>query len=63
MFIADPGNKFFLSNYLKTVNTNLADVQIVQMNSNDLQANFLHNRLQVVLTWAGEYSPCLDKLL
>jgi NitT/TauT family transport system substrate-binding protein len=50
MFNADLGNKFFLSTYLKTVNTSMADVQIVQMKAEDLKANFIHNRLDAILT-------------
>jgi NitT/TauT family transport system substrate-binding protein len=50
VFVSDHANRFFLSTYLKTVNTDLADVRVVQMNTNDLEANFLHDRLQVVLT-------------
>jgi ABC-type nitrate/sulfonate/bicarbonate transport system substrate-binding protein len=50
VFVNEVGNRFFLSNYLKTVNTDLADVRLVQMTINELEANFLNDRLQVVLT-------------
>jgi NitT/TauT family transport system substrate-binding protein len=50
VFVPDHANSFFLSTYLKTVNTDLADVRLVQMNPKDLQANFLNDRLEVILT-------------
>jgi NitT/TauT family transport system substrate-binding protein len=50
MFVSDHANRFFLSSFLKTVNTDIADVRLVQINTEDLEANFLHNRLQVILT-------------
>jgi NitT/TauT family transport system substrate-binding protein len=46
----DSTNDFLLSSYLKTVNTELADVRLVAMNPDELEANFIHNRLQAVLT-------------
>jgi NitT/TauT family transport system substrate-binding protein len=49
IFLSDPSNNFLLSTYLKTVNTDLADVRLVEMSTKDLETNFRHNRLQVVL--------------
>jgi NitT/TauT family transport system substrate-binding protein len=50
MFLIDPSNKYLLSTYLKTVNTSLADVRLVTMNSHDeLESNFIRDQLSVVL--------------
>jgi ABC-type nitrate/sulfonate/bicarbonate transport system substrate-binding protein len=49
IFVADHGNRFFLSSYLNTVNTALADVRLIEMSPRDLEANFIHNRVQGVL--------------
>ncbi len=50
VFLTDFANLFLLSTYLKTVNTTLDDVRIVEMNPDELEANFEHNRLSVILT-------------
>jgi ABC-type nitrate/sulfonate/bicarbonate transport system substrate-binding protein len=50
IFLADYANAFLLSTYLKTVNTDLADVRLVEMNPDELEANFTSDRLQAVLT-------------
>ncbi len=50
IFLSDPANNFLLSTYLNTVNTDLADVRLVEMSPEDLEANFLHNRLHAVMT-------------
>ena len=50
LFLNDHANLFILSSYLKTVNDSLADVRVVEMSSDELEANFIHNRLQAVLT-------------
>jgi NitT/TauT family transport system substrate-binding protein len=49
IFVSDHANRFLLSSYLNTVNTNLADVRLVEMPPKDLEANFIHNRVQGVL--------------
>jgi ABC-type nitrate/sulfonate/bicarbonate transport system substrate-binding protein len=49
IFVADHANRFLLSSYLKTVNTTLADVRLVEMTPKELEANFIHNRVQGVL--------------
>lgn len=46
---AESANNFFLASYLTTVNTDLADIRQVEMNPDELEANFRHNRLQAVL--------------
>ncbi len=61
MFLTDIANQFFLSHYLNTVNTSLADVRLVAMNSNDLKANFLSGRLQVVLTIVDPGDPSYEQ--
>jgi NitT/TauT family transport system substrate-binding protein len=61
VFVSDYANRFFLSTYLKTVNTDLADIRVVQMNSNDLEANFLNDRLQVVLTSVDQENPFYEQ--
>jgi NitT/TauT family transport system substrate-binding protein len=58
IFASDHANRFFLSSYLKKVNTDLKDVRLVPMNPNDLEANFIKNRLQAVLNIVGQnYTP------
>jgi ABC-type nitrate/sulfonate/bicarbonate transport system substrate-binding protein len=49
VFLNDTTNRFLLSTYLNSVNTKLADVQLVEMSTEDLEANFIHNRLQAML--------------
>jgi ABC-type nitrate/sulfonate/bicarbonate transport system substrate-binding protein len=49
IFVADHANRFLLSSYLKTVNTTLADIRLVEMSPKDLESNFIHNRVQGVL--------------
>lgn len=49
VFAKDQTNKFLLNTYLKTVNTTLADVRLVEMPPDALEANFTNNRLQAVL--------------
>jgi NitT/TauT family transport system substrate-binding protein len=49
-FLPCPANDFFISNYLNTVNMNIADIRQVEMNPDQLEANFQQNRLQAVLT-------------
>jgi len=50
-FLPCPANNFFLSSYLNTVDTDLADIRQVGMNPDELEANFIHNRLQAVLSF------------
>lgn len=47
---SDVANLFLLSTYLNTVNTSLADIRLVLMSPDELEANFIHNRLHAVLT-------------
>lgn len=49
VFVSDHANRFLLSSYLNTVNTYLADVRLVEMTPKELEANFIHNRVQGVL--------------
>ena len=49
VFAIDAGNMFLLTAYLKSVNTRLADVRLVEMSPNDEEANFIAGRLQAVL--------------
>jgi NitT/TauT family transport system substrate-binding protein len=49
-FLPCPANDFLLSVYLNTVSTNIADVRQIEMNPDGLETNFIHNRLQAVLT-------------
>lgn len=48
-FLIDQANSFLLSTYLKSVGTSLLDIRQVEMFADDLEANFIHDRLQVVL--------------
>jgi ABC-type nitrate/sulfonate/bicarbonate transport system substrate-binding protein len=50
VFMMDFANEFLLSAYLRTVNTRLADIRQVVISPNELESNFLHNRLLAVLT-------------
>lgn len=49
-FLPCAANDFFIANYLKTVNTNFADIRQVEMNPDGLESNFIQGRLQAVLT-------------
>jgi NitT/TauT family transport system substrate-binding protein len=49
IFNPDIANNFLLFSYLKTVNTDLEDVRLVPMNTDDLEENFVRGRLQAVL--------------
>ena len=48
-FSSDIANDFLLTTYLNTVNTHLADIRQVEMNPDEVEANFIHNRLHAVV--------------
>jgi NitT/TauT family transport system substrate-binding protein len=49
-FLPCAANDFFIANYLKTVNTDFADIRQVEMNPDGLETNFIQGRLRAVLT-------------
>jgi ABC-type nitrate/sulfonate/bicarbonate transport system substrate-binding protein len=49
VFANDQTNTFLIATYLKTVNTNLADVRLVELTPDELEVNFTNNRLQAAL--------------
>lgn len=50
-FLPCPANDFLIANYLKSVNTSFADIRQVEMDSTNLEANFIKGRMQAVLTF------------